>query len=143
MTSKTLTKVIEVEASCSTGFRGHTCAAPAKVPVEIEVRSKMNEIGNILAHNRQQYLAIRTSWVAPTRWNRHVFHQIDFVEKGNSMKILEKFGNSRLSAKSHGLSAGNDISNCYSRRRQTKGSSAGRGNVLCFGRSRITLSDVI
>ena len=35
----------------------------AKVPVE--VRSKMNEIGNILAHNRQQYLVIRTSWVAP------------------------------------------------------------------------------
>ena len=66
---KNIPQVIEVEASCSTGFRGHTCPAPAKVPVEIEVRSKMNEIGNILAHNRQQYLAIRTSWISPTRWN--------------------------------------------------------------------------
>ena len=61
--------MIEVEAAYSAGFRGHTYPAPAKVPVEIEVRSKMNEIGNILAHNRQQYLAIRTSWVAPNRWS--------------------------------------------------------------------------
>ena len=60
---KTIPQVIEVEAACSTGCRSHTCPAPAKVPVE--VRSKMNEIGNILAHNRQQYLVIRTSWVAP------------------------------------------------------------------------------
>ena len=91
-------KVIEVEASCSTGFRGHTCAAPAKVPVEIEVRSKMNEIGNILAHNRQQYLAIRTSWVAPTRWNRRVFYCNDLCPFSlvssflfeNTNKVLER-----------------------------------------------------
>ena len=96
--SKPSKKVIEVEASCSTGFRGHTCAAPAKVPVEIEVRSKMNEIGNILAHNRQQYLAIRTSWVAPTRWNRRVFYCNDLCPFSlvssflfeNTNKVLER-----------------------------------------------------
>ena len=41
---------------------------PAKVHDEIEVRSKMNQIGNILVHNHQQYLTVRTSWVAPNRW---------------------------------------------------------------------------
>ena len=54
---------IEIDAACLTSFRDHTCPASAKMHVEIEVRSKMNEIGNILAHNRQQYLAIRTSWL--------------------------------------------------------------------------------
>ena len=47
-------QVIEVEAPCSTGFRGHTCQAPANVPVEIEVRTKIDEVGNMLAINRQK-----------------------------------------------------------------------------------------
>ena len=29
----------------------------------------MNEIGNILAANRQKYLEIRTNWVNPNRWS--------------------------------------------------------------------------
>ena len=60
--------MVEVTASCSTGFRGHSCQAPALVPVEVELRTKVNEVGNMLAVNRARYLEIRSGWTNQSRW---------------------------------------------------------------------------
>ena len=65
---KNMPQVVEVSASCSTGFRGHSCAAPAVVPVEVQLRTKVNEVGNILAANRARYLEIRSGWTNQNRW---------------------------------------------------------------------------
>ena len=65
---KNMPQVVEVTASCSSGFRGHSCQAPAVVPVEVQLRTKVNEIGNLLAGNRSKYLDIRSSWVSQNRW---------------------------------------------------------------------------
>jgi len=84
---KNLPQVVEVEAACSSGFRGHTCQAPAKVPVEIEIRTKMNEIGNILAVNRQKYLEIRTNWVNPSRWSNLGMASFKLEHVANQLQI--------------------------------------------------------
>lgn len=61
-------QVIEVTASCGSGFRGHACQAPARVPVEIQLRTKIQEVFNSLSGNRNRYQEIRTSWSNPQRW---------------------------------------------------------------------------
>ena len=38
---KNMPQVVEVTASCSSGFRGHSCQAPAVVPVEVQLRTKV------------------------------------------------------------------------------------------------------
>ena len=60
--------VIEITASCGTGFRGHSCQAPARVPVDIQLRTKIPEVFATLSANRNRYQEIRTNWSNPQRW---------------------------------------------------------------------------
>ncbi|CBY36070.1 unnamed protein product [Oikopleura dioica] len=60
--------VIEITASCGTGFRGHSCQAPARVPVDIQLRTKIPEVFSTLSANRNRYQEIRTNWSNPQRW---------------------------------------------------------------------------